>query len=516
MHASRWTRPLLAAAALLSPLHAQTNTTSYGCDPALAGSLELLSGSASPGQTFTLGVDDPLGVLPPGQLALLAVATAPAPGFPCGPVLPGLGIAGPYGPGELLISLVPPDPFLLLGPELWLGTGQPAPISLGLPANPALADVSLFFQGVLVDPAGAAALTAAQQIVVNRCAGFSGVDELIDVGPFPRGIATGDFDEDGFPDLAVVNESGDDFEILLGGGDGTFSPQPAVPTNALPFAVEVLDFQLDGHLDLAILDQNFFQLQIFLGNGMGDFSLAHSVSLVDDPYDVEVADLDQDGFTDFAVVHELDDLVSVVFNLGGSSLGAPQVLPLGGEEPHAIEAGDLNADGLLDLVTANNDTDDLSVFLGLGGGTFAAPFTLGMGNAPFTVTIADLNGDGVVDLLSGNRLSDDVSIRLGLGAGAFTAPATHETPSNPNRILVVDVDGGGELDLVIAHDTNLDLCSVSFGRGDGTFSDAQTLGLPGVGLDGVIADFDADGDPDLALSLLGVDQVAVLLNGCAP
>ena len=42
------------------------------------------------------------------------------------------------------------------------------------------------------------------------------------VGSSPRSVAVGDFNGDGFPDLAVTNYGDDTVSILLGKGDGTF------------------------------------------------------------------------------------------------------------------------------------------------------------------------------------------------------------------------------------------------------------------------------------------------------
>src|SRR5262249_5106806 len=42
------------------------------------------------------------------------------------------------------------------------------------------------------------------------------------VGDEPSSVAVGDFNGDGKPDLAVSNEIGSSFSVLLGNGDGTF------------------------------------------------------------------------------------------------------------------------------------------------------------------------------------------------------------------------------------------------------------------------------------------------------
>jgi plastocyanin len=139
----------------------------YGCGVNPAGSLSLLGGSATAGGSITLGVDNPLGTQPAGSLAFLAVATQPAAGFPCGLVLPGIGMPGPYGNGELLISIAAPNPLLVLGPQLWAGAGTPSPFVVGIPANPSFVGAHFFFQGVLAELTGLFAVTDAADVGIG-------------------------------------------------------------------------------------------------------------------------------------------------------------------------------------------------------------------------------------------------------------------------------------------------------------------------------------------------------------
>jgi FG-GAP-like repeat len=80
------------------------------------------------------------------------------------------------------------------------------------------------------------------------------------------GVAVGDFNGDGKPDLAVVSScptrfnggcSSDIVTILLGNGDGTFRVGNAYSTGGLdPSGVVIGDFNGDGKLDLAISNDN--------------------------------------------------------------------------------------------------------------------------------------------------------------------------------------------------------------------------------------------------------------------
>jgi formylglycine-generating enzyme required for sulfatase activity len=66
-------------------------------------------------------------------------------------VLPGLGLGSPGAPGELLLDVLPPNPFLTLGPTFYPGgTSSGANFSISVPSNPSLAGVDVFAQGLLV------------------------------------------------------------------------------------------------------------------------------------------------------------------------------------------------------------------------------------------------------------------------------------------------------------------------------------------------------------------------------
>ena len=153
-------------------------------------------------------------------------------------------------------------------------------------------------------------------------------------------LAVGDFNADGSPDLAATNyvssvES--DIIIMLGNGDGTFQAEQSFAAGAVaggntPYLQTVGDINGDVVPDLVVTSAG--GVSVLLGNGDGSFSPPIMTATGSDPYSVVLADFNGDGRPDVAAPNFYLNTVSVLLNSGD---WGPNPLP-----------GDYNNNGTVD------------------------------------------------------------------------------------------------------------------------------------------------------------------------
>src|SRR5207245_10733102 len=112
----------------------------------------------------------------------------------------------------------------------------------------------------------------------------------------------------------------------------------------------------------------------------------------------------------------------------------------------------------------------------------------------------EFNDDAQVDLALGNCNDVTVSILLGKGDGTFQPPVKYNCGNPPGFVAVGDFNMDGRPDLAVAQFSGSQPgISILLGNGDGTFQPGVYYAAGGGAKALVVADFNSDGKPDLAV-----------------
>lgn len=357
-------------------------------------------------------------------------------------------------------------------------------------------------------------------------------------GTNPGDVASGDFNHDGFDDLAIVNRQSKNIAILLGQQGGTFTEPAFVQTSGSTQAgIAAAHINGDGHLDLIVtggevtsggITYSGMDVQVLIGNGAGGFSLGDKEWIGYHPSDFAAGDFDNDGDTDFAVSRTGNNPASVhlIVNLGGGNIAQKSDTPVltgpgAGSWLRGIASGDFDGDGNLDVVASDSVSNKAWIFYGKGDGTFHSPTTTitpttETGHGAGQVASADFNGDGFDDLavaneITGSGITVTPTFVVSLSNGAnrtFGAPVSYGTVSGAQKALAHDMNGDGHADVVVTGSSTI---YIFLGAGDGTFS-VRNAGTGGLGL--AVLDVDNDGGADLATTHFSAGKAGILQNMC--
>jgi hypothetical protein len=133
------------------------------------------------------------------------------------------------------------------------------------------------------------------------------------------------------------------------------------------------------------------------------------------------------------------------------------------------------------------------------------------------VAAADLNGDGRADLVVAT-LDSSIGVLLNVGNGAFGARTDYGSPDNGGSvagIVVADFNSDGLPDVAVTAPLQSTV-DVLANKGDGTFARPVTYATDQSPLSVAAADFDGDGRLDLAATSAEMNSVVVLRNTTPP
>jgi hypothetical protein len=276
---------------------------------------------------------------------------------------------------------------------------------------------------------------------------FIDVTEQAGVGRvgYGMGVATGDYDNDGFQDLYVTNFGHN--TLYHNNGNGTFTDvtgEAGVDDPRWSSSAAFLDYDGDGYLDL------------FVANYV-DFTVKGNKSCYAPT-----------GEPDYCTPVAYKAVPSRLFhNLGnGKFMDATEPSGMGSSYGPAlgVVCADFNNDGWMDIYIANDTAANL-LWLNQGNGTFreaglaagVAYNADGLPRAGMGVTAEDVENDGSSTILVTNLSREGATLFHGTGKGVFDDDTLRYGLAAPTFAFTgfgtqwFDYDNDGRLDLFIAN-----------------------------------------------------------------
>jgi enediyne biosynthesis protein E4 len=280
----------------------------------------------------------------------------------------------------------------------------------------------------------------------NRDGTFTDVTEKAGVagGGYGMGVAVGDYNGDGFPDL-YVTQFGRNI-LYRNNGDGTFTDvteKAGVAAGGWSASAVWFDYDNDGRLDLFVCQ--FAEFDAALGCGV-----------------------DKDGVHHYCIPRIFKPRPSWLFHNNGDGTFT-DVSRESGIAEHlgkawGVVATDLNNDGRMDLFVAN-DTVANFLFMNRGGGHFdedgfaagVAYSGEGRARSGMGVDSADFNNDGWMDLFVANIDEEIFSLYQNNHDGTFDDVAMQQGIGMATRwmsgwgLKLFDYDNDGNIDLILSN-----------------------------------------------------------------
>lgn len=347
--------------------------------------------------------------------------------------------------------------------------------------------------GNLLVLAGLLALTAPSN--VSAATAFFEPD--IYDGGYVRDMRVIDFDDDRHDD--IVTARGGDLSLWFGDGTGGFDIVDHPIAATVPSAIEVADMDRDGALDVLVVDA--MESDIRLLRGDGDRGLEASVTVSDDADPVfAVGDFGGSGALDIAMSRSLGQISLLIQQPDGSFDQESQLSVL--SSPSGLITSDLDEDGDDDLVVSAGG--QVFTFLRGAGGAFD-PYTLHTVTGTSDVDIADVNSDGNLDIATVSYGGSGVlSVLTATSPGVWGPAIDHPVGVSAAALEVQDLDGDSDADVVVVPAAE-ERARLMLQREDGGFDSVEvdTFYTAGAAGQSGLADFDEDGEVDLALSVWG-------------
>jgi len=286
-------------------------------------------------------------------------------------------------------------------------------------------------------------------------------ETTIDPFDMENGIAVGDLNRDGFPDIVVASRhvqadpphKGYILAYLQDKNTpGTYATPVAYEVGPDPWGLALADINNDGWLDVAVVGEQMPDAYILFADSVmpGSFLPAVKYTCGASPQVIACADLNDDQLPDLAVAKGTGAVALLFQDKDNPGTFLPALLTGPQEGSLSVAIGDMNGDVLPDLAATGAEDVSLMFQLSDQAGIFDDLQQFAVGERPSCLVMADFDANNSNDIIVANAGSSfdgsnsTVSLLLNLKP-AVNYPA----PNGTRQLVVTDLNGDGRADVAV-------------------------------------------------------------------
>jgi len=354
---------------------------------------------------------------------------------------------------------------IALGTKWTASTPAPAIATGSLNASSSAVNNDNFADLLITDPVGNTVI----ELFGQGDGSFKISATPIAVGNQPSAIVIGTFNQktNSNPGFVVTNFKDNTYSVFLGNGDGTFKPATGSPfalssTETGPVAIATADFNGDGYPDLAIVNQTSQNVTILKGNGDGTFTEFDKSPLTVGKTPVAIASGSLSGSTGpgLAIVNQADNTVTVYLGNGDGTFVTASQSPLAtSSAPTGVAIADFTQQSNGGIAVANTGAGTVTVFADLGNGLFANALEPPAGTNPTALVAGTFTNSTFPDIAVTNNLSGSAGqVTLIVSpVSLISNPATSQQPYPGSEYIDIGIKVKATPTLHVSNDVTLQL-----------------------------------------------------------
>lgn len=298
-------------------------------------------------------------------------------------------------------------------------------------------------------------------------------------------------------------------------GQTSFVQRSIDPDHTAVSGIAAVDFDRDGDVDVIANHRVIDKVIIWEndGNMQPGWNMKLLSEQVIGPMYIFAGDVNADSLPDLVISSAATNSLYCFINTDGLNHWDVYIMDDTFEGAHGVCIEDINNDGLPDII-ATAAGDNMVAWWennGLAPDTWTKTVISDQMNGSQTVTASDMNNDGFMDIVAASSDLNKVVVYFNNGdtIPSFYEQIACQTLMLPHWVSVADIDDDGNKDILVAACSSGKIAWLK-NDGDSIINWTQhTIGSNfGCSLTVEAADFDMDGDLDVAATAYGSNNVA--------